>query len=297
MEVVEENGSYTFKVKIPRGYQATVEVVDSDGAQVALKGSDLSLGRMMSYYKKAEDPNRILLKEDSPSSMILNGTYEAGPVTKDQTVRVKYRKVDTFTFSAADWKGTAYANKDAYRIWGSVPESWTGTFQSGDSFEWTFQGFSTGGHTYEMDQLELNLGRPSRFRWSHWRITQEVTATTTLSAGTVVTISVRSNQGTNGGSAIRYYTVTISNCYENITVSGGNMVGHRHKEIVVRRLTGGTAQYAANGTAPSAENGWQKMKSDTLILRAGDAYRNDTFRFKTDTGFGNRISGSFRRTP
>ena len=28
------------------------------------------------------------------------------------------------------------------------------------------------------------------------------------------------------------------------------------------------------------------MKSDTLILRKGDDYRNDTFRFKTDTGFG-----------
>lgn len=128
MEVVEENGSYTFKVKIPRGYQATVEVVDHDGEKVDLKGSDPLLGRMMSYYKKAEDPNRILLKKDSPSSMILNGTYEAGPVTKDQTVRVKYRKVDTFTFSAADWRWTAYANKDALRINESVPESWTGTF-------------------------------------------------------------------------------------------------------------------------------------------------------------------------
>ena len=240
MEVVEENGSYTFKVKIPRGYQATVEVVDSDGAQVVLKGSDPSLGRMMSYYKKAENPNRILLEEDSPSSMILNGTYEAGPVTKDQTVRVKYRKVDTFTFSAADWKGTAYANKDAHRIWGSVPESWTGTFQSGNSFVWTFQGFSTGGHTYEMDQLELN-GEAIEVPMVTLADTQTVTATTTLSTGTVVTISVYSNHGTNGGSAIRYYTVKITNCYENITVSGGNMVGHSHKEIVVRRLTGGTA--------------------------------------------------------
>lgn len=285
MEVVEENGSYTFKVKIPRGYRATVEVVDSDGAKVDLKGSDPSLGKMMSYYKKSEDPNRILLKEDSPSSMILNGTYEAGPVTKDQTVRVKYRKVDTFTFSAADWKGTAYANKDAHRIWGSVPESWTGTFQSGDSFVWTFKGWSTGGATYEMDQLELN-GEAIEVPMVTMADTQTVTATTTLSTGTVVKIAVSSNDGINGTTAVRSYTVTISNCYENITVSGGNMVGHRHKEIVVRRLTGGTAQYAVNGTAPSAQNGWQKMKSDTLILRAGDAYRNDTFRFKTDTGFG-----------
>ena len=82
--------------------------------------------------------------------------------------------------------------------------------------------------------------------------TQEVTATTTLSAGTVVTISVRSTQEQNEATTNSHFALTNSNCYENITVSGGNMVGHRHKEIVVRRLTGGTAQYAANGTAPSA---------------------------------------------
>ena len=286
MEVVEENGSYTFKVKIPRGYQAEVEVVDSVREKVPFRGSNPSLGRMMSYYKKPENPDQILLKEDSPSSMILNGTYEVSSVTKDQIVRVKYRKVDTFTFSAADWKGTAYANKDAHRIWGSVPESWTGTFQSGDSFVWTFKGWSTGGATYEMDQLELN-GEAIEVPMVTMADTQTVTATTTLSTGTVVKIAVSSNDGKNGSTAVRDYTVTISNCYENITVSGGNMVGHSHKEIVVRRLTGGTAQYAVNGTAPSSPDGWHMMESDTLILRkGGDAYRNDTFRFKTDTGFG-----------
>lgn len=286
MEVVEENGSYTFKVKIPRGYQAEVEVVDSVREKVPFRGSNPSLGRMMSYYKKPENPDQILLEKDSPSSMILNGTYEVRSVTKDQIVRVKYRKVDTFTFSAADWKGTAYANKDAHRIWGSVPESWTGTFQSGDSFVWTFKGWSTGGATYEMDQLELN-GEAIEVPMVTMADTQTVTATTTLSTGTVVKIAVSSNDGKNGSTAVRDYTVTISNCYENITVSGGNMVGHSHKEIVVRRLTGGTAQYAVNGTAPSSPDGWHMMESDTLILRkGGDAYRNDTFRFKTDTGFG-----------
>lgn len=284
MEVVEENGSYTFKVKIPRGYRATVEVVDSDGAKVDLKGSDPSLGRMMSYYKKPENPDQILLEKDSPSSMILNGTYEVRSVTKDQTVWVKYRKVDEFTFSAKDWLGTKYANKS--RVYNSVPASLPGTFQSGDSFVWTFKGWSTGGATYEMDQLELN-GEAIEVPMVTMADTQTVTATTTLSTGTVVKIAVSSNDGKNGSTAVRDYTVTISNCYENITVSGGNMVGHSHKEIVVRRLTGGTAQYAVNGTAPSSPDGWHMMESDTLILRkGGDAYRNDTFRFKTDTGFG-----------
>ena len=284
MEVVEENGSYTFKVKIPRGYRATVEVVDSDGAKVDLKGSDPSLGRMMSYYKKPENPDQILLEKDSPSSMILIGTYEVRSVTTDQTVWVKYRKVDEFTFSAKDWLGTKYANKS--RVYNSVPASLPGTFQSGDSFVWTFKGWSTGGATYEMDQLELN-GEAIEVPMVTMADTQTVTATTTLSTGTVVKIAVSSNDGKNGSTAVRDYTVTISNCYENITVSGGNMVGHSHKEIVVRRLTGGTAQYAVNGTAPSSPDGWHMMESDTLILRkGGDAYRNDTFRFKTDTGFG-----------
>lgn len=285
MEVVEENGSYTFKVKIPRGYRATVEVVDSDGAKVPFSGSKPSLGRMMSYYKKEGAPNRILLKEDSPSSMILNGTYEVRSVTKDQTVRVKYRKVDTFTFSAVDWSGTVYANGEVSRIWAPVPASWTGTFQSGDSFVWRFKGWSTKTYTYEMDQLEIN-GEAIEVPMVTMADTKTVTATTTLSTGTVVKIAVSSNNGKNGTTAVRDYTVTISNCYENITVSGGNMVGHNHKEIVVRRLTGGTAQYAENGTEPSSRDGWHMMKSDTLILRKGDAYKNDTFRFKTDTGFG-----------
>lgn len=284
MEVVEENGSYTFKVKIPRGYQAEVEVVDSVREKVPFRGSNPSLGRMMSYYKKPENPDQILLKEDSPSSMILNGTYEVSSVTKDQTVRVKYRKVDEFAFSAKDWLGTKYANKS--RVYNSVPASLPGTFQSGDSFVWTFKGWSIGGATYEMDQLELN-GEAINVPMVTMADTQTVTATTTLSTGTVVKIAVSSNDGKNGSTAVRDYTVTISNCYENITVSGGNMVGYSHKEIVVRRLTGGTAQYAVNGTAPSSPDGWHMMESDTLILRkGGDAYRNDTFRFKTDTGFG-----------
>ena len=284
MEVVEENGSYTFKVKIPRGYQAEVEVVDSVREKVPFRGSNPSLGRMMSYYKKPENPDQILLEKDSPSSMILNGTYEVRSVTKDQIVRVKYRKVDKFTFSAKDWLGTKYANKS--RVYNSVPASLPGTFQSGDSFVWTFKGWSTGGATYEMDQLELN-GEAIEVPMVTMADTQTVTATTTLSTGTVVKIAVSSNDGKNGSTAVRDYTVTISNCYENITVSGGNMVGHSHKEIVVRRLTGGTAQYAVNGTAPSSPDGWHMMESDTLILRkGGDAYRNDTFRFKTDTGFG-----------
>lgn len=286
MEVVEENGSYTFKVKIPRGYQAEVEVVDSAREKVPFRGSNPSLGRMMSYYKKPENPDQILLKEDSPSSMILNGTYEVKSVTKDQTVWVKYHKVDEFTFSAKDWSGTKYANKEVFRIWAPVPSSWIGTFQSGDSFEWKFKGWSTQTYTYEMDQLELN-GEAIEVPMVTMADTKTVTATTTLSTGTVVKIAVSSNGGKNGSSAVRDYTVTISNCYENITVSGGNMVGHDHKEIVVRRLTGGTAQYAVNGTEPSSPNGWKEMESDTLILRkGGDAYRNDTFRFKTDTGFG-----------
>lgn len=169
MEVVEENGSYTFKVKIPRGYQATVEVVDSDGAQVALKGSDLSLGRMMSYYKKAEDPNRILLKEDSPSSMILNGTYEAGPVTKDQTVRVKYRKVDTFTFSAADWKGTGVLQIRMLTESGDrCRNPGPGHFKVGIPLSGRFRDFLPAVIPTRWISWSLT-GRPSRFRWSHWR--------------------------------------------------------------------------------------------------------------------------------
>ena len=284
-EAVEDKGNYTFKVQIPRGYTATVEVVDEDGTEkrAALTGSSRTLGKMIQYNNTPTD-NKVVRKTDSPKTMVLNGTYEVNQVECNQKVVVSYEKVPEFKFSAGAWLNTVYANgtRNQPRITNVVSG---GTFNENHSYTWTFTGNTTGGNTYEMNQLELN-GEAIEVPMVTMQDKQTVTNKTVLSTGTEVTVSVRSNNKKNGSTAERYYTVQIENCYEDITVSGGNMVGHRHKEIAVRRLIGVTAQYATTNTAPSEENKWSKMESDSLIVRKGEHSNNDTFRFRTNIGYG-----------
>ncbi len=283
IEVVEDKGSYTFQVQIPRGYTAAVEVIDEDGTgrRASLTGTSRTLGEMIQYNDEPTE-NKVTRKNGSPETMILKGTYEVDQVGCSQKVLVSYKKVTEFKFSAAAWLKTVYANGYETRITNTTEE---GIFGGSHSYTWTFTGNSTSGSTFEMNQLELN-GEAIEIPMVTMQDTQTVTNKTVLSTGTEVTVSVRSNSGQNGSSAERYYTVQIDNCYEDITVSGGNMVGHQHKEIAVRRMIGVSAQYAKNGTAPSAENGWSEIESDTLIVRKGEYANNDTFRFKTDIGYG-----------
>ncbi len=282
-KVVEKNGSYTFKVQIPRGYKATVAVVDEDesGKCELLTGSRTTLGEMIQYNDTPTN-NEVTLKDGSPKTMLLNGTYEVNSVGCNQKVLVKYVKVTGFKFSAEAWLQTQYANKNPHeiRITNVTP---TGTFNDDHSYTWTFTGSTAGGNTFEMDQLELN-GEAIEVPMVTMKDTETITSTTILSTGTVVTISVESNHGTNGRDAQRNYTVNIENCYEDITVSGGNMVGHQHKEIAVRRLIGVTAEcYKLTNEKKMA---WAKIESDSLITRKNQNSDNNTFRFKTDTGYG-----------
>lgn len=280
-EVVEKNGSYTFKVQIPRGYKATVAVEDGSGKREPLTGSRTTLGEMI-QYNDTPTKNEVTLKNGSPKTMLLNGTYEVNNVGCNQKILVRYKKVTTFKFSAEAWLNTQYANGNPkeIRITNVIP---TGTFNDDHSYTWTFTGSTAGGNTFEMNQLELN-GEAIEVPMVTMKDTEAITSTTILSTGTVVTISVASNHGTNGKDAQRDYAVKIENCYEDITVSGGNMVGHRHKEIAVRRLIGVTAEcYKLTNEKKMA---WAKIESDSLIIRKNENSVNNTFRFKTDIGYG-----------
>ena len=147
--------------------------------------------------------------------------YSVLNVGCNQKILVKYKKVTTFKFSAEAWLKTQYANKNPreIRITNVTP---TGTFNDDHSYTWKFTGSTAGGNTFEMNQLELN-GEAIEVPMVTMKDTEAITSTTILSTGTVVTISVASNHGTNGKDAQRDYAVKIENCYEDITVSGGNL--------------------------------------------------------------------------
>ncbi len=270
-EAVEDDGSYLVHVKIPRGYTATVEVADEDGDPVTTKGSDEDLGRMMVYNRNG---NNLIPAKDSPKSMILSGTYQIDHVTRDQTVTVHYEKISTFKFNAGLWSGTVYANNrlSSSNLTGDITDH---------TYTWKFTGITFKGITWEMDQLNFN-GEAVEVPMVKMGESDTITNTTVLSTGTVVTISVKSNGGRNGSNAARDYTVEISNCYEDITVSGGNMVSHTHVEIAVRRLSGVTAQFwSAN------DNVWADLRQDGLIGRKNP--NNNKIRFTVKTGYGKPV--------
>lgn len=91
-EVVEKNGSYTFKVQIPRGYKATVAVEDGSGKRESLTGSRTTLGEMI-QYNDTPTKNEVTLKNGSPKTMLLNGTYEVNNVGCNQKILIRYKKL------------------------------------------------------------------------------------------------------------------------------------------------------------------------------------------------------------
>ena len=155
-------------------------------------------------------------------------------------------------------------------------------------FTWEFMGYSAspkeGGSTttWELDQLQIN-GEPVTVPMVDVTSDQTVTETTTLSTGTKITISVYSNQKEVGSKAIRYYRMDVENCYENLTVSAGNLVGHRHKELVFKHLNG-----VSDPKYYKIKNGkgdWFNLKPGSLVERASGNNYIDPIRFKKADGY------------
>lgn len=110
-----------------------------------------------------------------------------------------------------------------------------------------------------------------------------VTETTTLSTGTKITISVTSNRGDNGSSATRRYRMDVENCYENLTVSAGNLVGHYHKELVFKHLNGvSDPQYYKT---KNGQGSWNDLKPGSLVERVAGGSYSDPIRFKKADGY------------
>ena len=132
------------------------------------------------------------------------------------------------------------------------------------SFSWDFGGWTAHQVTWELDQLQIN-GEPVTVPMVAVKSDKTVTETTTLSTGTKITISVTSNRGDNGSSATRRYRMDVENCYENLTVSAGNLVGYYHKELVFKHLNGvSDPQYYQTR---DGQGSWIALKPGSLVER------------------------------
>ena len=282
---VANGHSYSDTVTIPRGYKATVSITRKSDGTVRYTSE---LGEMMSYQRNG---NSISLAKGSPESIKLSDFISLDNITGDDVVTLQYEKIDQFTFDASEWAKTVYANtrmvvyddnnKEAF---GNIrPDLCRKTFSAQDhSFSWDFWGWTAGRVTWELDQLQIN-GEPVTVPMVDVKSDKKVTETTTLSTGTKITMSVTSNRGDNGSSATRRYRMDVENCYENLTVSAGNLVGHYHKELVFKHLNG-----VSDPKYYKTENGqgnWIDLKPGSLVERASGNNYSDPIRFKKADGY------------
>ena len=288
---VADGHSYSDTVTIPRGYKATVTVTKkSDGSDGIVRYTS-KLGEMMSYQRDERNKNRISLVEGSPDTIKLSDFISLGKITGDDVVTLQYEKIDQFTFDASEWAQTVYANTrmvvyddNNKAVFGNLkPYLCRKTFSAQDhSFSWDFGGWTADGTTWELDQLQIN-GEPVTVPMVDVTSDKTVTETTTLSTGTKITISVTSNRGDNGSSATRRYRMDVENCYENLTVSAGNLVGHKHKELVFKHLNGvSDPQYYKT---KNGQGDWINLKPGSLVERASGNNYSDPIRFKKADGY------------
>ena len=282
---VANGHSYSDTVTIPRGYKATVTVAKKSNGTVRYTSK---LGEMMSYQR---NENSISLAKGSPNSMNLSDAISLDTVIDDNVVTLQYEKIDQFTFDASEWAQTVYANTrmvvyddNNNAVFGNIrPDLCRKTFSAQDhSFSWDFGGWTAHQVTWELDQLQIN-GEPVTVPMVDVKSNKKVTETTTLSTGTKITISVTSNRGDNGSSATRRYRMDVENCYENLTVSAGNLVGHYHKELVFKHLNG-----VSDPKYYKTENGqgnWIDLKPGSLVERASGNNYSDPIRFKKADGY------------
>lgn len=287
---VANGHSYSDTVTIPRGYKATVSITRKSDGEVRYT-SKLKLGEMMSYQRDERNKNSIFLAKGSPDTIQLSDFISLGNIKGDDVVTLQYEKIDQFTFDASEWAQTVYANNRMVVYYDNNKAAFGNdrldlcqkTFSAQDhSFSWDFWGWSAGGFTWELDQLQIN-GEPVTVPMVDVTSDKTVTETTTLSTGTKITISVTSNQKEVGSKAIRYYRMDVENCYENLTVSAGNLVSHKHKELVFKHLNG-----VSDPKYWKTENGqgdWFDLKPGSLVERVAGGSYSDPIRFKKADGY------------
>lgn len=190
-EVFPGNG-YSFTVEIPRGYQATVYVNNEPQAQ--------KLGAFPSFTGN----NRIITMIGELPKYQAN--YEVDNVTSAQNIRVVLTKADP-TFSAQLISETEYfSGRATHRVDNS--SGTTGYIGDDHSVTWVV---TTNDDYWLMNKLAIN-GTKITVPFS------DTTETTILPTGTVVTVKRATD-----GRGIKTYTITCTNCYENLVVTDGNL--------------------------------------------------------------------------
>lgn len=220
---VSPGNSFSFAVTdIPRGYKAEVYV---NGEK-----QETELGISPTYHLQNGD---TIVRDTAPYTS--HYTYEATATNggQPQEVEVRLIKNQTPSFTAEDISTTPWFNKD-YGIlgggnwrradsWVNGASGWTGEVDAEGSLTWRMETRVHNSLPYDywlLDALEINETTIT-LPFANGDANAQVTV---LPSGTVV--RVLREEVTNSWRPLDHdhyiYTITVSNCYENLVVTAGN---------------------------------------------------------------------------
>ena len=266
-------GDKGVKVSLPRGYSATVRMSHENQNQ----SPSLGAGSEPTYsctdgWTVTPDTN----------TFTIDGVYTIRNVTSDITVNVNLSKRSSYAFSARPAFSTAYfggRQGDVVRYSTDSNNPLTNTF-TGNTFTFTFTTRAVTSNRYQWVLDSFNINKETINVPYVNATTSTAQAVTELKSGTVVTLSARFNQAS---SPTRTYTVTVTNCYENITITGGNLHGlGDHLEWVVQE-TKNLAEF------DYLADDWLPLKPGEPMTYAmqGTSYKTKVIRFKVKAGYVN----------
>lgn len=217
-------GSYNVTAEIPRGYKATV-TVNGDERTVEL-GAEPEYTRDGNIIKATGEP------------YTLEKLIAVSNVSGAQNIQIDLTKREYYQFSADLWSKTDYVMQDGPRATFS-PET-TSMIGDGGNSQLLLTMVTSDAYQWEMDSLQIN-GVPLNIPYieNQTSTRQPVTAITVLPSGTEVTLTVECRKDRRDENYVRTYKLYVSNCYEDITITGGNLnQSSGWHEIIPTELTG-----------------------------------------------------------
>lgn len=311
IQSVKKGNDFVIEVEIPRGYTADVKI--TGGSEDTAERWERGIGNMPVYNENADPVTGDVLVKAPPTAeqaylypAKLDRTRKITVENVQSThvnVTLIYRKIETYQFSTHAVLQTRYFG-DTYngtRKQRGVATPETGSF-TGTTFSWEMQNQITTSsgtnYIWEIDSLQIN-GEELKIAFVADSESQGTTRSeeTVLSSGTIVKMTVTKgaqvprNQIVNTRNGYyRSYKFEVTNCYESLTVTGGNMISHTHQEIIPETLTGVNAVFwgKSGGT-----NGYYEVSKSTPIAThskngGGNGYFFDEgrrFRVGFETGY------------
>lgn len=231
---VTSGNSYAFRVTIPRGYTATVSVNGAEKGQLGVEPT----------YRGDDS---VISVDGEPAELTLSGTYEIVNVSAAQTVTVNLTQRQTYEFSAELWTNTRYATDPGTgdrADFGDIEDTFSSVSSTQTEEIWSFTTHDTG-TIWILDSLQINGTKLNIPYITTNQYGRTITARTELPSGTIITVSVELNRRNTSNNPwrpnyvySRTYTISVTNCYENITVTGGNLKNDTWPEIIPELLTG-----------------------------------------------------------